>query len=130
MQWADTPSIYLVESILTNPEMKFLLLILSFRDNEVLPTDAFSLMLEDLKKKGIDSKNINLEPLSLNDVNHLVSDTLHLEKKHTKELAQILHTKTKGNPFFVNAMFTSLYEKDLICYREGIWTWDINKIEQ
>ena len=55
---------------------------LSFRDNEVLPTDAFSLMLEDLKKKGIDSKNINLEPLSLNDVNHLVSDTLHLEKKH------------------------------------------------
>ncbi|MBK9498447.1 MAG: AAA family ATPase [Leptospiraceae bacterium] len=130
LQWADTPSIYLVESILTNPEMKFLLLILSFRDNEVLPTDAFSLMLEDLKKKGIDSKNINLEPLSLNDVNHLVSDTLHLEKKHTKELAQILHTKTKGNPFFVNAMFKSLYDKDLIYYKEGIWAWDISKIEQ
>lgn len=27
-------------------------------------------------------------------------------------------------------MFKSLYDKDLIYYKEGIWAWDISKIEQ
>ena len=94
LQWADTPSIALVETILTNPEMKFLLLILSFRDNEVLPADPFSLMLENLQKKGMNYKSIILNPFSIHDISHLVADTLRCEKKEAKQLAEELFKKT------------------------------------
>ena len=128
LQWADTPSIQLLQTILSNPEMKHLYLILSFRDNEVLPTDPLSLMLEDLKKSGFVPKEIVLEPISISDISHLVSDTLLCEETKVKELATVLFEKTKGNPFFVNEVFKNFYEKDFIEYKDGIWNWEISKI--
>jgi len=129
LQWADTPSILLIQTILSDPEMKYLFLMLSFRDNEVLPTDPFSVMLEDLHKTGFQSKNISLEPISLTDISHLVGDTLSCDENKAKELATVLFEKTKGNPFFVNELFKSFYEKDLIQYISGSWNWDIVKIQ-
>ncbi len=128
MQWADTPSINLILTILSNAEMKYLYLMLSFRDNEVLPTDPFSIMLENLKKSGFEYREILLEPISFLDITQLVSDTLSCEEARAKELAEILFEKTKGNPFFVNETFKNLYDKDLIGYLEGKWKWDIEKI--
>ena len=129
LQWADTPSINLIFAILCNPEMKYLYLILSFRDNEVLPTDPLSIMLEDLKKVGFVYSKILLEPFSVSNIIHLVSDTLNCEEDKVGELADTLFQKTKGNPFFVNETFKSLYDKDLIEFSEGIWKWDISKIQ-
>jgi predicted ATPase/GAF domain-containing protein/tRNA A-37 threonylcarbamoyl transferase component Bud32 len=128
LQWADTPSIQLLQTVLSNPEMKYLYLILSFRDNEVLPTDPLSLMLEDLKKSGFVPKEIVLEPISISDISHLVSDTLLCEETKIKELATVLFEKTKGNPFFVNEVFKNFYEKDFIEYKDGVWNWEISKI--
>lgn len=35
MQWADAPTLYLVQSIVTNTTIKNVLLICAYRDNEV-----------------------------------------------------------------------------------------------
>ena len=102
---------------------------LSFRDNEVLPTDPFSVMLEDLQKAGFEYKNIVLEPISIIDISRLVGDTLNCDDVKAKELASVLFEKTKGNPFFVNELFKSFYEKELIQYQNGSWNWDTNKIQ-
>ncbi|HMW04383.1 MAG TPA: AAA family ATPase [Leptospiraceae bacterium] len=130
LQWADNPSIALIQSILTNPEVKFLLLILSYRDNEVLQTHPFFVMLEHLKEINISYKSIFLDSFSVKDVTHIVQDTLHCEKIYARQLATILHTKTKGNPYFVMEMFRSFYERDLIEYVGGKWVWNIIKIEE
>ena len=108
--------------------MKYLYLMLSFRDNEVLPTDPFSLMLADLKKSGFVYKEIILTPIGISDITHLVKDTLNCEESNAKELATILFEKTNGNPFFVNEVFKSFYDKDLIQYIDGVWKWEISKI--
>nr|MBP7284713.1 serine/threonine-protein kinase PknK [Leptospiraceae bacterium] len=140
LQWADNPSISLIQTILSNPEMKYLYLMLSFRDNEVLPTDSFSLMLENLKKTGFSYKEILLEPIGILDITHLVSDTLSCEESKAQELANVLFEKTKGNPFFVNELFTSFYKEDLVYLDSGLaaalptvlvqWSWDISKIRE
>ena len=130
LQWADTPSILLIQTILSDPEMKYLFLMLSFRDNEVLPTDPLSVMLEDLKKSGFVAKEIVLEPISVADISHLVSETLSCNEVKVKELATVLFEKTKGNPFFVNEVFKSFYEKDFIEYKDGTWNWDISKVRE
>ena len=137
LQWADTPSINLIQTILSNPEMKYLYLMLSFRDNEVLPTDPLSTMLENLKKTGFTYKEILLEPISISDITHLVSDTLNSDEAKARELASILFEKTKGNPFFVNELFTSFYKDELVYLDSGLqptvlaqWNWNISKIQE
>jgi len=130
LQWADTPSINLIRAILSDPEMRYLSLMLSYRDNEVLPTDPFSILLDDLKDTGFHYQTINLDPLSIQDINSLVSDALICNKKESLSLAEILHSKTKGNPFYVNEVFKSLYEKELIVYKDNVWVWDIQTIRE
>ncbi|HNE07461.1 MAG TPA: serine/threonine-protein kinase PknK, partial [Leptospiraceae bacterium] len=129
LQWADIPSINLIQALLSNPDLKYLFLMLSFRDNEVLPKDPFSIMLDDLKNGGLKFNKISLEPISLTDISSLVSDTLNSADIIAKELAKVLFEKTKGNPFFVNELFKSFYEKEFIQYKNNNWIWDIKKIQ-
>ena len=130
MQWADSPSIKLIQNILSNFEIRYLLIMFSFRDNEVASTDPLFLMLENIKKSGIGYKEISLGPLSLFDIHVLVSETLSCEKERCRELTEILFTKTTGNPFFLNTLFKSLYDKNLIFFTKGKWEWDIEKIRE
>ncbi len=135
MQWADLPSINLIKSIILNPDSKYILIILSYRDNEVTNTHPFSIALEEIKKNNFEIKNILLNPLTLFDVNHLISDTLSVKKEDTSLLADVIHLKTGGNPFFVNEVFKNLYEKNLILppnqkEENSKWTWEIEKIKE
>ena len=45
MQWADAPTLYLVQSIITNTTMKNVLLICAYRDNEVDGAHLFQVLL-------------------------------------------------------------------------------------
>ena len=130
MQWADTSSIKLIQNILADSEKKHLLLMLSFRDNELYPTDSLSILLDNLRKADFSYKEIHLHPLSLIDIHTLVSETLSCDKERCRELAEILYSKTTGNPFFVNTLFKSLYDKNLIYFSEERWNWDIQKIRE
>ncbi|HNM05607.1 MAG TPA: serine/threonine-protein kinase PknK, partial [Leptospiraceae bacterium] len=128
VQWADLPSLKMIQNLFLTKEIKYFFLMLSFRDNEVLPSDPFSIMLDDLKKSGRTIDSIVLESLEFEDVRTLVEDTLG-QKNGTEEIASVLMDKTKGNPFFVNELFRSLADKELIRFRSGKWQWDIKEIK-
>ncbi|TGN21047.1 protein kinase domain-containing protein [Leptospira idonii] len=130
LQWADPSSIHLIRRILSDSEMKYLFLMLSFRDNEVYPTDPFSVLLSDLEEAGHSYKKINLEPISVEDITQLVTDSLYCKESEAKELAEILHFKTKGNPFYVNEVFKSLHEKELIYYEDNRWNLKLTQIKE
>lgn len=129
LQWADAPSLLLIQRILLNTEIQNLLLILSYRDNEVLAGDPFSLMLENVKKLGYSYSEIFLEPIKSSDIQNLVKETIVCEEKEAREIASVLLSKTKGNPFFINALFTDYFEKDLIHFENNKWKIDLTKIE-
>ncbi|MDX1959097.1 MAG: serine/threonine-protein kinase PknK, partial [Leptospiraceae bacterium] len=128
LQWADTASIQLLDTIFSDNEVNYLFLMLSFRDNEVFPTDPFLLLIERLKKENFSMQEINLNSLNLSNVNQLISDTLGTKPENSKPLAEIIYNKTKGNPFFVNNVFKDLYDKGLIFFENDIWNWEIAKI--
>jgi predicted ATPase/GAF domain-containing protein/tRNA A-37 threonylcarbamoyl transferase component Bud32 len=130
LQWADSASIQLLDTIFSDSDVKYLFMILSYRDNEVYPTDAFSLLIEKLKKDNFSISEIILNPISLDTVNELIADTLNSTKERTLELAQIIQDKTKGNPFFVNEVFKDLYDKELIYFSNDSWEWDTQRIQQ
>ena len=45
-------------------------------------------------------QEIVLAPLAREDLEQLIADSLHCEPEHAGPLAQLVHEKTAGNPFF------------------------------
>jgi hypothetical protein len=56
--------------------------------------------LEVIRKAGARMQEIVLAPLGLDDVDRLVVDSLHCDRDSAHPLAQLVHEKTGGNPFF------------------------------
>ncbi len=71
-----------------------------------------------------------LAPLELHDVNQLVVDALNCAPERARPLAQLVHEKTGGNPFFAVQFITALAEEGLLAFDPGesAWRWDVDRI--
>src|ERR1700692_3595387 len=102
LQWLDSATLDLIEDLLTQPDVQHLMLIGAYRDNEVNPTHPLMRKLEAIRQAGAIVPDILLAPLAREDLRQLVADSLHCEPERAKPLAQLIHDKTAGNPFFAN----------------------------
>jgi len=132
LQWADLPSLKLIKEFLLNKELKHFLLIGAYRDNEVDISHPLTLIQEDLDKKEIHFNTIKLPPLKLDDVYHLLANSLRSPGSQTLLLANLIFDKTRGNPFFINQFLTLLYKDKLLVfsYKSHQWEWDMQKISE
>ncbi|MEH1940345.1 MAG: AAA family ATPase [Nostoc sp.] len=131
LQWADSASLKLIQLIMTDPDSQYLLLIGAYRDNEVSATHPLIQTLEEIQQTGAIVNNIILRLLDIAHVNQLVADTLRNEISQSKPLAELVFTKTQGNPFFLTQLLKSLYQDNLLSFdfERGFWQWDIEVIE-
>jgi PAS domain S-box-containing protein len=130
LQWLDPATLRLLEQLVTDPNGQHLLLIGAYRDNEVTSQHPLMRTLGAIRKTEAIVREIELEPLSLADVNQLLGDALRCEPAHARPLAQLVHEKTGGNPFFTIQFLTNLAEEHLLEFeaREAAWRWDLNRI--
>ena len=72
-------------------------------------------------------QEIDLAPLAREDLGQLVADALHCEPERAAPLAQLVHEKTGGNPFFAIQFISALAEEGLLTFdHDGArWSWDI-----
>lgn len=131
LQWADLPSLKLIELIVTNPNTHNLLLIGAYRDNEVSAAHPLTHTLKQIQSAGAEINSIVLQPLNISHVNQLVADTLHIQTAEAKPLAELLFKKTQGNPFFLTQLLKSLYQDNLLSFdfNRGQWQWDIDLLQ-
>ncbi len=129
LQWADTPSLKLIELIMMHSQVGHLLLIGAYRDNEVDGTHPLTTSLEGLRKGGALVGQITLSPLSLEHVSHLIADALGESAAAVASLAALTLTKTNGNPFFVRQFLNTLHSEKKLGFSLGRWQWDIAQIE-
>ena len=75
-------------------------------------------------------QEIVLAPLTRADVAVLITDSFHTEPERAAALAELIHEKTAGNPFFVIQFISALNDEGLLTfdYGEGQWSWDLNTI--
>jgi PAS domain S-box-containing protein len=130
LQWLDTATLDILEGLVTHSEVRHLLLIGAYRDNEVGPAHPLLRTIEAIRDADARVHEIVLAPLGLDHVGRLVADALHCELEHARPLAQLVHEKTGGNPFFAIQFFTALAEEKLLAFDpvESAWQWDINRI--
>src|SRR5712672_3714501 len=108
LQWLDAAMLDLLEHLVTHSEVRHLLLVGAYRDNEVSPAHPLLRTLDAIRDADVRVREIVLAPLGLDDVNRLIDDALHCAPEPARPLAQLVHEKTAGNPFFAIQFFLAL----------------------
>jgi PAS domain S-box-containing protein len=130
LQWLDAATLDLLEHLVTHSEVRHLLLVGAYRNNEVSPSHPLLRTLETIRKAGARVEEIALAPLGLDDVGQLVADALHCAPERVRPLAQLVQEKTGGNPFFAIQFFAALTEEGLLAFDPvtRAWQWDMDRI--
>jgi predicted ATPase/signal transduction histidine kinase len=130
LQWLDAATLDLMEDLLTQPDVKHLMLIGAYRDNEVDPTHPLVRKLEAMRQAGALLQDIVLAPLTREDLEQLIADSLHCQPGEADPLAALVHNKTAGNPFFAIQFISALFEEGLLTFDhvERRWSWDLQRI--
>jgi PAS domain S-box-containing protein len=130
LQWLDAATLELLEHLITDPDVRYLILIGAYRDNEVSASHPLARTLEMIRKTGANLREIVLAPLRLDDVGRLLTDALHCEWDSAQPLAELVHEKTDGNPFFAIQFLTAMADEGLLTLDKdaAAWTWDVARI--
>ena len=130
LQWLDAATLDLIEDLLTHPDVRDLMLIGAYRDNEVGPAHPLMRKLQAIRQAGATVHDIVLAPLTRYDLEQLIADSLRCERTHAGPLAGLVEEKTSGNPFFVIQFVSALFEEELLIFDhiEGRWRWDLDRI--
>jgi PAS domain S-box-containing protein len=130
LQWLDAATLKLLEHLMTHPDVRHLLLIGAFRDNEVSSSHPLRQTLDAIRATEAAVRDVALAPLSLEDVTQFVADTLHCEHASAEPLARLVYDKTLGNPFFAIQFLTALAEEGLLAFETdaATWRWHLGRI--
>lgn len=150
IQWADTASLSLLKTILTEPGIGNLLIIAAYRDNEVDVNHPYMVCVEDaysewLKVNETDTttayaadneliKPVWVRNLDPDDLQELISDTFKGKHTDLNRLTELVHAKTQGNAFFVHQFLDSLNQDGYIRLVQNgnqlNWSFDYEAIER
>src|SRR6266481_3713122 len=130
LQWLDSATLEWIEDLLTQSDVRHLMLIGAYRDNEVDSFHPLRAKLDAIRKAGAPVHEIVLAPLTREDLAGLITDSTHCEPERATGLAALIHEKTAGNPFFAIQFISALVEEGLVAfdYAAGRWSWDLNRI--
>ncbi|KAF3890940.1 MULTISPECIES: trifunctional serine/threonine-protein kinase/ATP-binding protein/sensor histidine kinase [Nostocales] len=121
LQWADSASLNLMQLLMADAGHLFI--IGAYRDNEVNLAHPLMLTLNEIQKKQAKISTINLAPLNQVQVNKLVADTLKCTEDLAYNISQLIHQKTKGNPFFATQFLKALHQDGFIEFNFDLSCW-------
>jgi predicted ATPase/class 3 adenylate cyclase len=130
LQWADPPSLQLLEALASDPGLDHLAIIAGYRSNEVGPGHPLRETLAALRTAAGVTVDIALGPLQPGDLERLLADTLHAEPGDVQSLGAHVHTVSGGNPFAVREFLRALRVRGFFKYDEDgkAWTWNLEGV--
>src|SRR5262249_16108737 len=130
LQWLDAATLDLLENLLSRSEPRNLLLIGAYRDNEVSASHPFMRKLDAIKISAARIEEITPGPLDREHLGLLIADALRCEPERSAPLAQLLHQKTGGNPFFAIQFISSLADEGMLTFDHNAarLSWDLERI--
>ena len=130
LQWLDAATLDLLEDVLTRSDLRHLLIIGAYRENEADAVHPLRRKLEAVKNAGGKVEEITLGPLASEHTRQLIADALRCESDRAAPLAHLVHVKTEGNPFFVIQFISALAAEGLLTFdhAQARWSWDVGRI--
>ena len=132
LQWADSGSLGLLRTLLTDPECAHFLCCAAYRDNEVDAAHPFIRAVGEMESEGARIERIHVTNLEEEHVIDLVEESLLAPRDASLELARLVFEKTRGNAFFVKQFLSSLVREGHLFFepRELRWKWEKGSIRR
>lgn len=133
LQWADLASLNLLQVLMEEKKINYLLFIGAYRDNEVSASHPLITTLEEIRKEVKDIGTIPVKNLSVENLQEWFKDTLKAaSNRDVLNLARLVYQKTQGNAFFTIQFLENLYNEDLLRFdfKQSGWTYDIMEIQK
>ncbi|WP_428262267.1 AAA family ATPase [Haliangium sp.] len=133
LQWADLASLRLLQRLITDPEMKHLLIVSAYRDNEVGTGHPVARMLAEVEADSEAARGtlarVPLAPLDHAALRALIGDSLRRAPEQVDKLAELVAHKTGGAPFFTIQFLHTLADAGVFRYSlaDQRWAFDLNK---
>jgi PAS domain S-box-containing protein len=129
LQWLDAATLDLLEDLLTRPDTPHLLLIGACRSNDGMTDHPLRRQLDAIRQAGARIEEIGLAPLDRDDLGRLISDALRCAPERAAPLAQLVHEKTAGNPFFATQFLHALAEEGVLRFDHDTarWCWELDR---
>jgi PAS domain S-box-containing protein len=130
LQWLDAATLDMLADLLTQSDVRHLLVIGAYRDNEVDAAHPLMRRLDAIRQEGAFVQEISLAPLSQQDLGRFIMDTLSCAPARATPLARLVHEKTAGNPFFAIQFISALAEEGLLRFDHdgACWRWKLDRI--
>lgn len=127
LQWCDSTSLQIVYDILSDTKGSSCVYFLGcFRDNEVFSAHPILKFMENMNNNKSPVQLLGLSGVNRSELNCMTSDALCILPRHCKDLSDIIHSKTRGDPYFALEMLSALVDQGLLqfSYSKRRWTWN------
>ena len=121
LHWADAASLDLLRVLARQIVSQPILLIATYRDDEVLPGQSLAHLLPALVRES-GAVRFDLRSLDLDAIRALVAARYPLRTAEATRLVGYLRDRTDGNPLFIGEMLRSLEEEAVLAYKASTWT--------
>jgi predicted ATPase/class 3 adenylate cyclase/serine/threonine protein kinase len=131
LQWADQPSLQILESLCMSEHSHHLFVVGAYRDNEVQGTHPLINVMGRLKNSDLHLHEMKVLPLGEADIAHWLSDILSLPEQEVAPLSKLCYNRTQGNPFFIQQLLDELDQQRWLRFDAQLskWTWSMAEIE-
>ncbi|MBY0377531.1 MAG: AAA family ATPase, partial [Gammaproteobacteria bacterium] len=131
VQWANLSLFDLIKKLMLSADIQNMLLILSYRSNEVDTTHPLTEFLYAIELHQ-PIKNILVEGLNKEALGELLQNMLYLPATELQFLTELMEKKTEGNPFFLLMLLEELYRNRFLSFsiEKKRWVWDEKRITQ
>lgn len=128
LQWADEETLDFLQYLLTEGDISHILVLVTCPDQETHGTEPMMRLLTSLRSAPIMTSEIIVRFLDKGEVRALLADSFLMPPVEVSDLAEVLVTKTLGNPYFVHQMIADLYQSHYLVFDTALdcWTWDID----
>lgn len=118
LHWSDDTSIEFLLHLARQIHSQPLLLLLTYRSDEINP--VLSHFLAELDRARLASE-LRLSPLAPPETDAMLRAIFEIHRPVRSEFLNILHQLTDGNPFFIEEILKALIANGEIFYAEGAW---------
>ncbi len=130
--YADPASINFLKKTILDGSENNIVFILLYRNDELDNNKKWNEILNQVKENKPEYLlELILQNLQTDDIEKLVSDILFRKvNKELGELAEQIHKKTGGNPYFIENLLKTMYEQKILYfdYEKYKWSWKIDEV--
>ncbi|UDU81238.1 ATP-binding sensor histidine kinase [Pseudomonas sp. HN2-3] len=125
MQWADDATQHLLDELLEQAPGNLLLIFA--RRSDAAPDSKPC-----VPPVSIRSTTLDLRPLTVGAVMEMIGERYHAAPEAALQLAELVHAKTAGNPFFIHQILGAMVEDRLFTFDTQTmrWSWSLSAVAQ